>query len=727
VALLFLVSGPASAQQGVIEGLRTILDTNISTISTTTTDGSGTATTVRTNTFYPRLTLTTDTLLYPNLRLNAGGVFEYDKLFAPDAAGGTDVTITRLRPFFELRSTNPMFAPGISYFRRENLTKIQDQPLLKLVNEDYTAYLGWKPEGLPLFDFQFMRTNTFNGERTFLDTTRDLGQVLARYGYRNLNLYYQGFRLDTTDRVYDVDTRQVSHSARADYSSGFFHDRLQWGATYNIDRQDLTTVASGEGGEVAVPVIPFAGLAVLSDTPLTAALSPNPALIDANLTASAGIDLGLPAPGADSQARNLGFDFLGPTEVNRLLVWIDRDLPADIAGSFSWEIYSSPDNLIWRRETVVPAAPFGPFETRFQVDFPAVTARYLKVVTRPLSSAVLNASNYPDIFVTEMQAFLTKPAGELRGKLVRTTQNINTDVRLRILDTPSLYYEGSYWYNGVDPSGSDASSAIQDTVYRDTLSNGLSVNQRFNRVFAAYARGAYEQGTQPEGDRTATVSNATLTIDPVRTFTTSLLYTGLDEQIADREEARRSFSVQTNTQLYRGIDVQFGFGWNFTTRDTGEDTRDRYVNLTASFVPRRNVTLTVNYVGTTTTRSGVFFGDPQYYTRRGYVTLAFDPVRTLHVVLEEDVLAVTDEKTRATTDIGVNWSPFPDGSLQFIVAYNNALRSLEFGRERDFRTGVRWMITRRSYVDVSYYRTKSEFVQLETESKVFSVDLRLFF
>jgi hypothetical protein len=372
---------------------------------------------------------------------------------------------------------------------------------------------------------------------------------------------------------------------------------------------------------------------------------------------------------------------------------------------------------VWTRETLVSTAPFGPFENRFQVDFRAVTARYLKLVTRPLSGAVLDASRYPDIFVTELQAFLTRSPGEVPDELTRTNQIFNTDVRLRLLDKPSLYYEGNYWYNGFDAPVPD----------RDTLSNGLSVNHRFNRLLAAHARGAYEQGRELEGRRTATVTNATLTLDPIPTLTSSVLFSGVDETIGDRLNDRKGVLVQTVAQVYRGVDVQFGFGWSFTTREGDEHLRDRLLNLNASIVPRQNLTLTLNYTDTTTTRSGTFTGDPRYHARRGFLTLAFDPIRTLHLVLSEEIVAITGEKTRTTHNVGANWTPFPDGALQLTVAYNENVRPLAYGTDRVFRPGVRWTFSRQSYVDVSYQVLESEFVGLKTESKIFGVDLKVFF
>lgn len=659
-----------SAQQGLAEGLRTIVDTHVTLVTTTTTTPSGTVKTTTQNLF-PRLTVDTQALVFPSLRLSAGGVFE---ISLSDAASSgtltngiqeTSSSIARLRPHVGSRSTSPVLAPGIGYYRRENRTRLGRQPGVTLVSEDYAGYLGWKPEGLPQSDLQFVRTKTFDKERAFEDSTRDFGSIITRYAYQGLNVHYQGAYLDTSDRIDRLETRQVTHGGRADYSTDLFANRLRWNVSHAANRQDLTTVASGDGGEVALPVVAFAGLSTVSDTPGTARLTPNPALIDGNLTASAGINLGVQVLGADAQARNLGLDFLRPTDVNRLRVWVDRELPAEIARAFSWEVYTSVDNLVWSRETVVSAAPFGPFEQRFEVDFRVVAVRYLKLVVRPLSATVIDASRYPEILVTELQPFLVESADEVRGELTRTNQMLNTDVRLLLLEAPS-YYEGSHWRRDVNVPGQDS----------DTLSNGLSVTHRFAGMVAAYARGAYEQGTEPQGRRTAKVSNATLTIDPLPTLTSAVLH---GSRRTHRRAARRpkgALLPEHGADLPRrrrpgGLRVELHDPRNrrAPARSAAERQRERRpaVEPDADAELHR---LDDDPLGRVHRRSGV-------HTRRGFVTLAFDPFRTLHLVVAEEIIAISGERTRTTHNVGANWAPFPDGALQFTVVYNESVRPLD--------------------------------------------------
>lgn len=713
---MILLAKPAAAQDGIFTGMQKGLESVFSSVSTTTTFASGLVAKTETRNVYPALRLNLDSLLYPNLRLNAGGVFEINMFSTTTNGLTTDSTISRNRPFFLLRSTNPILSPGFGYFRREDRARTAGFPAVKLVNDEYAGYLGWNPIGGPRSDFQFLRTHTFDDDRALQDVTRRFGSLVSNYTVENLTADYRGAYLRTDDRLEALETRQLSHTGRVSYSGAFIERRLVWNGTYNISYQDFRTAGRGERGEVPLPVAPFAALAALSDTPVTARLSDVPQLADGNLTAGAGIDLGLAVAPENTQARNIGLDFLNPAEVSRILIWVDRELPADVANAFSWEIYSSRDNVIWNREAAVSAVPFGPFENRFQIDFPVVTARYLKVVTRPLTAVVPDAARFADIFVTEMQAFLRQAAGDVSSRVEQTTHLVNTDVRLRILDAPSLFYEGFFLYNG--PSAFGTSTA--------TLSNGVSVNHAFGRIFSAYARAAREQGSEPRGDRVATITNATLTVDPIPTFRSSVLYTGQDERVDGTPNDRRGIYVQNAARLYRGVDLLFGVGWNFTTLETGETLSDRLVNVSGTVFPRQHVSLTFSYDNRTTERSGATLTGPVVREQRLYAAVAVDPTRTLHLVVGTDSFVVTGGRTRRTLDVGANWAPFPDGALQLVFAHNEALRALEFGKDRSTLGVVRWNLSRGSYLDVSYQKTRSEFIFQTTDSKIFSVTVRLF-
>ena len=709
---------PLWAQEGIFGGLQKGIETSFSSITTTTTFESGSVSRTESTSLSPVLYLNLDALVYPNVRLNAGGTWELNAQTLRTDGSGVDSTISRSRPFILLRSTNTLFAPGVGYSRREERARTPGLSDVKLINDEYSAYLGWRPTGGPESEFQYLRAHSFDGARAVRDITRDSFSLVSNYRFRELTANYRGLYLDTDDRRQGVEVSQTTHAGGLGYSGSYLRKRLSVNATYDVNYQGTNTVAPGASGEVAIPITAAAGLSGLSDTPVTARLSANPQVIDGNLTAGAGIDIGTAAPAEDPQARNIGLDFISGAEVNRLLIWVDRDLPVEVSNAFSWEIYSSPDNIVWRREALVPAAPFGPFDYRFEVDFPSVTARYIKAVVKPLSLVVPDPTRFSDIFVTEIQAFLRRPAEEIAGETARTNHLVNADARMRILDVPALMYEGFYLYNtGSTPGGR----------HTETLSNGLSVTQDFARVFSAYGRFAREQGTQAKGQIVANVSNATLTFEPVRTFRSSVLYNGRDEDTSLGDESRQALYFQNSAQLYAGVDLLFGFGWSATTFATGEKWRDRLLNVSGTVAPMEHVNLTFSYDESATERSGVFTGEPRSTLRRLYAAVSIDPIRSLRLAVGEEVYAVSGSETRSTLSVSANWVPFPDGALQFIFSYNEAMRALVFGTERSSMAGVRWDLSRRSYVNVSYQLLKSELPTYATESRIFSATVRVFF
>lgn len=715
-AALGLCPASASAQGGVFGGLTKSIDTTFSVVTTVRTDASGTVTRSEATNLYPRLTLNVDTRIWPSLSLSGGGIFEVNQLSSVDNGSVTDSTLSSLRPFILLRSTNPVLSPGLGYFRRESRASPAGLPTLKFVSEDYEAYLGWKPEGLPRSDIQLLRTNNYDSERLIADTTDDVASLISKYNGHGFGANYRGYHQHTRNRREDLESWQTSHALRVDYSSRFLGDRGLWSGFYDVSHASLRTSTGEDGGEVSLPLVPFAGMAALSDTPAVAALSPNPLLIDANLGAGAGVDIGLPAPGENAQARNLGLDFLSRTEVTSILVWVDRELPAVVAASYRWEVYASTDNLTWRREVTVTSAPFGPFENRFEISFSAVTARYLKVVTAPLSMDVPDAARFPDIFVTELQAFVRRSVAEGGDRFERTTHNVNADARFRILNVPQLYYEGYYLYRR------DARGQVTDT-----LSNGASINQAFGRIFSLHGRGALEQGTERDEHRSAALSNVVLTAAPVGGFTGMLLYTRQDERVGSRETDYHAVSLQNQAKIYSGIDVVFGIGWNARTDEFGVPARGRLLNASGTVTPYERTTLTFSYSETSSERADGPAGSSEYDTRSAYVTLAVDPVPTLHVVLGEEVIAVTDQETRLTHAFNVSWMPFPDGALQIQLAYDEALRDLAFGTSKGFLGSVRWNLHAGSYVTLSYQRTRSEFAFSTVETRVLSCEARLYF
>jgi len=708
-AFLLLMLLPSFAMaQGLISGVSGYLEFDYSFLSTKTKDATGAVTKTVTNTYDPRFSLNIDTSIFPNLRLTAGGYFEDDISNSKTNGIRTNTTTADIRPFFNLTLSDPLYTAGIGYTRRQETDRTSGSPGVTTVDDDYSAILGWRPSGFPSIDFRFDRTNIYDTEHVIQNTTTDFFTLSSRYAYQGLDFRYQGNYTDTEDKLNHFETTDMLQTGRITYSDSFLDRRVSLNSNYYIEYDVTKTKATGGtvGGTISSPLFPFAGLFLITDMPTTGALSPDPALIDGNLTVSAGINIGLSGSGPPLIPRNIGLDLLNATEVNEFYVWVDIDLssaPA-ISNSFSWDIYTSSDNLNWTFFTTVPSAPFGPFQNRFDINFANVTTRYIKVVVKPLSPTVPGASTFPNINVTELQAFLKKPASQVAtGPGAKTTtidQILNADVRARILNIPTLYYDASFFFNRVDSSGVQTQQTYM-------LSNGLDVNHRFSDIFSGNARVAIENGTQENKSMIAYLYNASIIATPLRTLRDTLVFSGQNERIGGKPDDNTSVFLNNTAALYKGIDLNLNGGINFSTAETGVKSTNTLLLVGVTIVPHRTMNLSLDFVNTATDQSGGGIPASSTYTRREDVIISYTPFDTLHLFASVQILAQNGQKLQINQNYALNWSPFPDGALQFNITYNETRNSLENTEDRTFIPSVRWYITTRSYLDLSYQLIKS--------------------
>jgi hypothetical protein len=718
--LLILFPGNLNAQ-GLFQGISGSLEYNYTFFNSETSDVLGNKTETKSHSYNPRFTLNIDTKIYPNLRLHAGGIGEANISDGKIDDIETKTTVTRFRPYVDLTLQTPLYTAGMGYSRREERTKVEDSQSVTLVNEEYNGILEWRPDGLPSSKLYLKRTNRFDEREQFQDTKEDSLNLISKYTYKGLDLNYRGTYTHTLDNITDLDTQQQVHNGRVTYSDVFFDKRLSLQTNYNVTYQQAKTVSKGRG-TVQFPIFPFRGFFSIDPTPGDSTDVPmllNPALIDGDLVTSSGINSNIGLPAIPTDPRNIGLDLLNVTEINQLLVWIDRDLSSNptIANSFSWQIWTSSDNTTWSLLTTISPAPFGPFQNRFELNFSNVNTRYIKVVVSPLSPAVPGAAGFPDIFITELQAFVSRPAEDVEGKTRNASHIYNLDARTRIFDVPLLFYELNYFFNRVEPSSEQ----------RYDLSNAFSVNHRLSRMLVGSARVGVENGEERDERRLAYVYNASLIADPVRTLHHSLVLSGRNEKIGGRPNDNYSAILYNTAQLYNGIDVNLSGGVNFRKQETEEKTRDFIINLGANIVPHRAVVFVLNYSDRISKRWGGETEGGSTYTRILDMSVNYNPFRTLNLFASWQIIAERDRDTKTTQNYAFNWSPFPDGAIQFNFAYNENLRSEGNEKERILTPSIRWNITKRSYLDVSYQITRSKSDLQEINSKFLGTNLKIFF
>jgi len=670
-----------------------------------------------THTFLQRYALTYSQRFTPNLRLQAGGVFEWDATRFESDLLDTRTQVRTLRPFFNLRLESAPYLAELAWSRNEEDVDSRRLSPAGRAREVTSATLGWFPDELPRAQLQYFKTDLFDRTRRFEDTTEDRLQLTIDYRpVSELYLYYKGALEDTDDRVNENRIETVSHAGRVTYDDNWWDNRITLSSDYNVQKRSTETRTSG-AGEVLFPISPFAGLSVIDDSPDIGTLDPNPALIDANTVAGAGLNLGLPPVGGDDRPRNAGLDFGSETEINTLLVWVDRDLPLDIASAFTWRVYTSEDNLTWTERTPPSSVVFGPFVTRFEIRFPNLTARYIKVVTRPLTNAVPFASNFPVILITELQAVLSRPAALVRGRIDRTSHVYNLSVRARLLDAPALYYELTYFIAKNEPAPK-----------QDTLSNGLFWSQPLGNLFSVAGRIARQDGHENAGERTAVLYSASFTATPAPTCRASLVYSGDNEELPGLTTISRSAFLYGAAQLYPGIDANLSVGRSYIDPNRGTRTDSQLIDAGATLVPHPALTLNFFYSDKADTIRVV--GRPEradLTTRSAEAAAAYRPLPALYLFASYRREMRPSLKDRTINDYSIDWSPFPEGNLRLNIAYTESLRSEDNTQETTFTPSVRWSVGPRSWLEASYQKLESDSLVQKITTEIVTATFRTTF
>jgi len=665
-----------------------------------------------------RYRLTFDRSFYPNLVLRGGGFFERADTTAETQGSETDFTSTSLSPFADLTLSTPLYMASVGYSRREDKLESGGSKT-QVARETYNATLGWKPVDLPDLTLRYIRADTFDPGRVTQDLTSETLQWSSRYvPVRPLELTYQGTLNRTTDRVGGVEAEDLTNSGRVTYADRFLGGRISVHTNYGISHR-RTEIRASRGGEVTSLVQAFAGLFAIDDTPVEGELAPAPALVDGNQTGSAGIDIGAP-PLGDLQGaapRNLGLDFLQvDAEVNGLLVWVDRPLPASVASSFRWDVYVSAtneNNPVWTLWAAVPSAPFGPFVNRFEVRFPSVRTRFVKVVVSPLSSVAPEALNFPDIFVTELQATLTRPAAEVAGETSLTSHLVNATEKVLLLNDPSLYYDFSLLYTWTDPS----------SVTRLLLSNGLSLNRRLNRWLTTSAQAARDDVDEPSGKRVNYRYGVSLSATPLRTLSHSLVYSGNTAKVEGGTEVRNSVFLGNRATLYQGVNVLLNGGASQGDQATGERTRSYLVNFGSDISPHPTLTFGLSGSADQSERTGGVRPDATISSRRGKASASWNPLPAVSLFASTEVVEQGEKKT-TLHNWSLNWSPLRDGALQMSFSVSETLRPEEDGSDRLIVPSLRWAVRSGVFFDLSYAIIQSETSTAEADARVFSANLQ---
>jgi hypothetical protein len=419
--------------------------------------------------------------------------------------------------------------------------------------------------------------------------------------------------------------------------------------------------------------------------------------VDQHTVVGTSINLGLPPPAGDARPRNFGVDLGIVRDLNVIWVWVDRELPIEVSRTFTWQIWTSPDGQFWTRSSTVAAAPFGPFDNRFEIRFPFVNTRYVKLVVLPLAPTVPSASTYPTILVTEMETFLAQPSGSTARTVTSSRTLLQANSRVRLLRDTGFYFETSLY---------EATSSGSSTLW--TLSNGLYLQQRFDDVWSVTARAAREDGREFGGSRVAYVYSAIVNSTPLPTLRNTLSFSGGEAEIDGVRQSTAGVFLNSTASVYQGVDLNVSAGTSHNALFNAPTNDSIQYHLGTTLVPHHTVTINLDVDDRSSKYSARGVPDWEEGTRSVNAGIAYSPVSSVYMYASRLFDQRTNQPDRTFDTFAFSWNPFPAGAFRIGLNYSENHNSLYNEIDQTFTPTLRWEFNRRSYLQLTYEHLRIE-------------------
>jgi len=218
------------------------------------------------------------------------------------------------------------------------------------------------------------------------------------------------------------------------------------------------------------------------------------------------------------------------------------------------------------------------------------------------------------------------------------------------------------------------------------------------------------------------VYNASLRAKWLNTLNQVLSFGRRTSSNQEGDSAQDSVLLRTNAHLYRGLDAFLDLGYSLEELVDGTRNASRTIKVGTDVKPFDKLSFNFNHSYKETelldTQSDNLV-EHQTDLQGFYVPFA-------NLSLFAKISIVDKLQTSGTyQNYAINWSPFPQGDLQFFFNYNEVLRSDSDQIERTFGPGARWAIGRYVVLDLSYQKGTTEDTLIKTDTESFSAEVKL--
>lgn len=732
----------------VADGISGYAEYNYSLLDSKVTDAAG-ITKTKSSTLNQRYNLTMDKDLFPTLRLLAGANFELDKSDNDTNGLSTTSSLMRINPNIDLTYSNGIFTGGLGFSRRQESSKSNGVSSPVLFSDSYNTRFGWKPEDLPSLDVIYSVFNNYDENHGIQDSTNTSTILSSRYKpIDTLDMNYQANYSTLNSKLVGFESQSLNQSLRVSYSEILFNDRISVNSSYNIATQDSTTKSkTGFADELVSKTsdyyvrtdniifpITLSQQHIIND--LTPALIPIASVIPSNLSLTFKSSGGTATP---NYSDHLGMQFIDIPSINKVRVVVKPlyaaagiiSLPDALISLFNntWKVFSSDNGTDWKPVPGVGiftrVSPFNSSDgtEAIEASFPAISARYVKIVVTPVDLARLPvqlSNQVSSVSFSRLETYATKsiPSNGKSSSQISGLYNLN--VKARLLSIPIVFYDASF---NLDHTKSDT----QAFTYRYTVVNGLSLNHRFNSTLSTSARLAREDTVDPAADsRSANIAGISLSSQTLPTLTQTFNYGYRQDTDAGITRKQHSLNLSNSADLYRGVSLSLSGGGSFLTDNTGADQKSLTVTTGLNMVPHKTLSINLSASDSRSWSTKADLPEIISATQTGDLSATFNPLPSIYLFGSYTINAQKNRKTQTTQSIGGSWSPFRGGALLFSTSYRENIDN-SGNKNRTIVESLRWNIRSGWFLDVSYLIDMGTAASQTTDTQVFSTSLRLSF
>ena len=667
-----------------------------------------------------------DRSIGPALSLSAGALYEARRTWATDAFGST-VFDTRVRGLYgRLALGMPVLSGGISY---DLNSAARASSAASLVNQNLTMYVGWLPIDLPELNLRLNWSEQYDTTRSVQDTSTWSALGSVRYIFNPFEFRYVLQWAQPKDAITGTEASALDQTVQGIYSARFFEGRTSVYVSLILRNQMLKTLSAGQG-TITQQQHPVAGLSLVEVFPADPAsdtLLPNPALIDGNLVASAAVDIGYaPTLAGDANRRDLGVQFadlLSP--VNSIQVWVDKALPPELSITYTWAAYQSDDNKSWTPVSITGPVTFGAFQNRFEIPIRQTQARYLKVVTQPMRAGLTVDAAYANVFVTEVQVFLVRPADSVPLEQANTVGLLNATASTLLWRAPNLSWDIT----------AIAERRTSPGLTTWNLVNTLTANQWLSRTLQVNERLARQDSDQGLGHIGQTDWSLGLLWRPLATFLGSLTYSGQFVDARPRLDVStgiyvnepvgftHSLAALGRADLYEGISALVNATGSLENLYDGTNTWNGTVNATAMFIPNPWVSLTLGWISNLSVRQVP--DEPSVGTSSARIdaSMTLRPTNSVSAVGTISRILFGEVPSTYGT-LQLNYSPLR-GDLQLYVTYSRTFDTAAQSTNELFTPGLRWNVRPGIQITGSYTLLNTTAAVSQTRSRTLNLGLSI--